>query len=84
MAQVLQQHLSFMVSKLPFSPEMVPDMTPGMLTALAALPLALYLLKRVLFPTVGPREPPVLRPTVPFIGHVVSMIREKTSLFDRL
>lgn len=59
-------------------------LTPAMLTAIAALPLALILLKRVVFPSVGPREPPVLRPTIPFFGHVISLIREKTAMYDRL
>ena len=75
---------SLIGSKLPISPQMARDMTPGMLTVLAAVPFAFYLLKRVIFPSVSPREPPVLRPTIPFFGHVVSMIREKTGIFDRL
>ena len=69
---------------LPFSPDALRDMSPGVLTALCALPLALFLVKRVLYPTVTAREPPVLRPAIPFVGHVVSLIREKTGMFDRL
>lgn len=73
-----------MALDLPFSPGVIAAMGPGTLTALAALPVALYLLKRVLLPAVSAREPPVLRPAIPFVGHVVSLIREKTSMFDRL
>lgn len=84
MADASQKLPVFMGPNLPFSLDTILAMTPGMLTALAVLPVALFLLKRVLFPTVSPREPPVLRPAIPFVGHVVSLIREKTGLFDRL
>ncbi|PKS08611.1 hypothetical protein jhhlp_004997 [Lomentospora prolificans] len=60
------------------------DWTPGMVAAVAALPVALYLFQRVVFPTVDAREPPILRPKVPFFGHIISLIREYTSMFDRL
>jgi hypothetical protein len=59
-------------------------MTPGMVVAIAALPLILYLVNRVVFPTVDPREPPILRPKIPFFGHIISLIREQTNMFDRL
>ena len=66
------------------SPDMMETLTPAILTALAAFPVALYLLKRVLLPSVKPGEPPILRPTIPFMGHIISLIREKTDMFDRL
>lgn len=64
--------------------DVVASTTPATMAVLAALPLALFLLKRVFLPTVSAREPPVLRPTIPFVGHIISLIREKTGLFDRL
>jgi hypothetical protein len=58
--------------------------TPVMVFTIAAMPLIVYLLNKIIFPTVDPREPPVLRPKVPFIGHIVSLLSEKTRFFDRL
>lgn len=83
MAEASQQP-SLLTGSGVFSPEMMTSLTPGMLTTLAAAPVALYALKRVLYPTVDPREPPIIRPTIPFVGHVVSLIREKTNIFERL
>nr|XP_036587932.1 prostacyclin synthase [Colletotrichum truncatum]KAF6799073.1 prostacyclin synthase [Colletotrichum truncatum] len=50
---------------------------------LVLLPLAIVL-KRFLFPTFDPREPPVQRPKVPFFGHVISLIREGANFNNRL
>lgn len=47
-------------------------------------PLLLYNVIRILFPTVESREPPILRPKIPFFGHVISLICENTRMFDRL
>lgn len=60
------------------------EWTPGEVATALAVPLVLYLVKIVVFPTVDPREPPVLRPKLPFIGHLVSLAREKNSMYDRL
>ncbi|PKS08401.1 hypothetical protein jhhlp_005345 [Lomentospora prolificans] len=57
---------------------------PTTAAAIAALPIAAYLINRLLFPTIDPREPPILRPTIPFIGHILSLIREQNHMFDRL
>ena len=51
---------------------------------IAALPIVLVLMKKLLYPTYDPREPPVLRPKVPFIGHLVSLIKESNSFYIRL
>ncbi|KAJ0164669.1 7-alpha-hydroxycholest-4-en-3-one 12-alpha-hydroxylase [Colletotrichum tanaceti] len=60
-------------------------MTTGTLAtaALVMIPL-LLVLKKLLFPTFDPREPPVLRPRMPFFGHVVSLVRESGSFYARL
>lgn len=47
------------------------------------VPLAV-ILKRLLFPTFDIREPPILRPKVPFFGHVVSLVREAANFNNRL
>ncbi|KAJ3544468.1 hypothetical protein NM208_g3026 [Fusarium decemcellulare] len=47
--------------------------------ALVLVPILSILLKKFLFPTFDPREPPVLRPRIPFVGHIIGMIRERTS-----
>ena len=83
MTEVSQQPSILSGSGL-FSPDTVASLRPGIVTTLATLLITLYALKRVLYPAVDPREPPVLRPTIPFVGHVISLIREKTNIFDRL
>lgn len=52
-------------------------------TALVLLPLVVVL-KKVLFPVYDPREPPILRPRVPFFGHVFSLISEASEFYSRL
>ncbi|KAF4845417.1 7-alpha-hydroxycholest-4-en-3-one 12-alpha-hydroxylase [Colletotrichum siamense] len=47
------------------------------------VPLAV-ILKRLLFPTFDAREPPILRPKVPFFGHVVSLVKEAANFNNRL
>ncbi|KAM0273895.1 hypothetical protein ACHAQH_008157 [Verticillium albo-atrum] len=57
------------------------------LTTVAVVILALVLLvflKHLVFPTFDAREPPVLRPRMPVIGHIVSMLREKANWHARL
>ncbi len=60
------------------------QVSPLAVLAGAVLPLLLFLLKPVLFPTFDPREPPVLRPGIPFFGHLISMIREQGNFLNRL
>ncbi|KAF4974548.1 hypothetical protein FZEAL_8572 [Fusarium zealandicum] len=55
--------------------------TAGLALALTGL---LYLLKLALFPAVDSREPPLLKPRLPILGHLVSMIREKAGFYKRL
>ncbi|OHF03164.1 prostacyclin synthase [Colletotrichum orchidophilum] len=51
--------------------------------ALLLLPLALVL-KKLLYPNFDPREPPVLRPRLPVLGHIISLVRESGSFYARL
>lgn len=53
-------------------------------SAAAALVLLLWLLKRVVYPTYDPREPPALRSKIPFVGHAFSIVREGGPYFERL
>jgi hypothetical protein len=52
--------------------------------AAVALPLLLLLVRKAYFPPLDPREPPLLRPWIPFIGHIVSLARESNSYYVRL
>ncbi|KAK1983708.1 cytochrome P450 [Colletotrichum cereale] len=54
----------------------------AVLTALVCL--ALYCLRRLLVVHVDPREPPVLKSGVPFIGHVVGLIKHQHSYYKLL
>jgi hypothetical protein len=59
-------------------------MKPAMVVTIAILSVMLYLLHRVFLPTVDPRHPPVLQPKIPFFGHIISFVFEKTKMFERL
>ena len=61
-----------------------PPFAPIAIIATAVLHILLYHVYRVLFPTVDSREPPILRPKIPFFGHVISLVRERTGMFGRL
>ncbi|KAL6355413.1 hypothetical protein LRP88_11002 [Fusarium phalaenopsidis] len=58
--------------------------SPAVLTAAIIIPLLFVGLKKLLYPTFDPREPPILRPRIPFIGHIVGMIRERSSWYIRI
>ncbi|KAK4456224.1 cytochrome P450 [Podospora aff. communis PSN243] len=59
-----------------------PSLSPITLTIF--LPLVLLLLKKAYSPPLDPREPPLLRPWIPFIGHILSLARESNSYYVRL
>ncbi|KAH6684949.1 cytochrome P450 [Plectosphaerella plurivora] len=52
--------------------------------AIAAVPLALIAISRLVSPKIDPREPPPLWPTVPLVGHIISLLREHASFYSRL
>ncbi|PTD02181.1 25-hydroxycholesterol 7-alpha-hydroxylase [Fusarium culmorum] len=41
-------------------------------------------LSRFIAPTVGKNEPPIVKPRVPFIGHVISMLRDGSEIYVNL
>jgi hypothetical protein len=61
-----------------------PVTTLLVLAALLLLPLVIFQLKRVLYPTLDPREPPLLRPKIPIIGHAFAIVWEGGGYFQRL
>jgi hypothetical protein len=62
----------------------VSGVDPATAAAAAAVPVVVYLVYRVLFPSIDPREPPVLPPAIPFLGHILSLMREQNNMFHRL
>ena len=54
------------------------------IAAVAAVVVVLCLAKHLVVRSPDSREPPILRPRVPFIGHIISMIREGSEMFDRI
>lgn len=43
---------------------------------------AVFVLLRQLFePRMDPREPPLLRPNIPFIGHLIGMVRNQMEYY---
>jgi hypothetical protein len=45
--------------------------------AITTLVAALFLFTALSTPRLDPREPPILKPTIPFIGHIIGMIRHQ-------
>ncbi|KAI5460810.1 cytochrome P450 [Mariannaea sp. PMI_226] len=53
------------------------------LLAIASLPIA-HFLKKLLWPTFDAREPPIIRPRIPAIGHLIALATEKSGFYRRL
>jgi hypothetical protein len=49
-----------------------------------ALTGILLLLQRYASPSLDPLEPPLLKPRVPLLGHIISMLREGGHFYVRL
>ncbi|KAF4997082.1 hypothetical protein FDECE_12193 [Fusarium decemcellulare] len=52
--------------------------------ALIFVPILSIVVKKFFFPAFDPREPPVLRPRIPFVGHIINMLKERSSWYIRL
>lgn len=52
--------------------------------SVVALSFGWVLLKRLLYPTYDPREPPIIWPNTPFIGHIISLVQECGEFYIRL
>jgi hypothetical protein len=56
-------------------------------TAVAALGLVIaigVLLSNLLRVKIDPREPPVIHPTVPLLGHIIGLLKEGPRFFRRV
>lgn len=49
-----------------------------------ALTGLLLLLQRYVSPSLDPLEPPLLKPRVPLVGHIISMFQEGSGFYTRL
>lgn len=58
--------------------------TTSWVLILTATSLALFVFKRVLYLAHDPREPPLLWPKIPFIGHAISIVWEAGGYPERL
>lgn len=64
---------------------MVLENTPLLAATVAVIvAVATVLVQKWLSPTVDAREPPLVPPRIPVIGHIISMIREKAGFYTRL
>lgn len=52
--------------------------------ALAAIPLLMVAISKLISPKFSPQEPPPLWPTIPIIGHLIGILREPTSFYPKL
>lgn len=60
----------------------IPSTT--LVLGLVVILLILALLRWALYPTLDPREPPMLWPKIPLIGHSLSIVSEGGGYYDRL
>lgn len=59
-------------------------LTPATAAVAVACVLLAILIKAAYFPSLDPREPPLVRSTVPFIGHILGMVQHQSDYFTRL
>ena len=64
--------------------EVLPENGKTPLTVLAFILCIGILASHLLGIKVDPREPPVVYPKVPFIGHIIGMVREGPLYLQRL
>lgn len=50
----------------------------------AALAVIVFLIRRIITIELGPGEPPLLRPRVPLIGHILGLIKHESDYFSIL
>lgn len=55
--------------------------TPSIILAVAAV---LLIIRQRLALQLDPREPPILKPRIPYIGHIIGLLRYHTAYFDHL
>jgi hypothetical protein len=55
--------------------------TPSIIFATAAVLLVCWSRLSV---RVDAREPPILKPTIPYVGHIIGLLTHQTSYFEKL
>lgn len=55
--------------------------TPSIIMAALAIGLICWQRLQV---KIDPREPPILKPTIPFVGHIIGILRYQMAYFDTL
>lgn len=51
---------------------------------LLALTALAVLVRKALHIPMDPREPPLIRPKIPLIGHIIGMMRYQTAYFEEM
>lgn len=62
----------------------VPNLTTAHGIGIATAVVFLSLLYKFSSPQMDPREPPVLKPGIPLVGHLVGLVRYGVDYFDVL
>lgn len=57
---------------------------PVVIGAVAATMIMWPAAKRLLHPTLDPREPPAVQPTIPIIGHIISMLTQANDFYNNI
>lgn len=58
--------------------------SPAVYTTFAALMVLLVVVKKLSSPTVDSREPPLMHPRIPVIGHLLGMIKHGNQYFKSI
>ncbi|KAK0738476.1 monooxygenase-like protein [Schizothecium vesticola] len=64
--------------------DLAPTSTPATAAVAVACVLLAILIKAAYFPSLDSREPPLVRSTVPFIGHILGLMQHESDYFTRL
>jgi hypothetical protein len=67
-----------------FTSQLLQDTTIHYIAITAAVIFSSLLLYSLSSPRTDPREPPILKPAVPFVGHIVGLVRHGVDFFDIL
>jgi len=55
--------------------------TPSVILAVLGV---LFIIRQRLAIQLGPQEPPILKPRIPYIGHIIGLLRHHSAYFDKL
>jgi hypothetical protein len=69
-----------MMENIPYSVNTLSSFAPRDVVILGGVIVAsIWLLDFILSPRLDPNEPPLIKPTIPLIGHIIGIIRHQNT-----